>query len=160
MLRNLTVETSVRIESPILMSIAFFWLEIVIYEILLTLRESLLALSQLSTPTSFLFRVAWSLLSFTVGCKNCCIISKWTKTHLIWGYIHVIDIQKKEYWAQHRSCGTPNVMFDIEEMQFLIETYCFLLLKCTTQTSAAWHLWCLLINMSWFAVSNGFEKSR
>ena len=25
--------------------------------------------------------------------------------------------------------GTPNVMFDIEELQFLIETYCFLLGK-------------------------------
>ena len=24
------------------------------------------------------------------------------KTHLIWGSIHVIDIQKKKYWAQHR----------------------------------------------------------
>ena len=26
-------------------------------------------------------------------------------------------------------CGTPNVMFDIEELEFLTETYCFLLLK-------------------------------
>ena len=60
--RNLTVETFVRIESWILMSIAFFWLEIIIYEVLLMLRESLLALSQLSTPTSSLFTVAWTLL--------------------------------------------------------------------------------------------------
>ena len=41
-----------RIESRILMSIAFLWLEIIIYEVLQTLRESLLALSQLSTPYS------------------------------------------------------------------------------------------------------------
>ena len=33
--RNLTVETFVRNESRILMSIAFFWLEINIYEVLL-----------------------------------------------------------------------------------------------------------------------------
>ena len=52
---NLTVETFVRIVSRILMSNAFFWLEIIIYEVLLTFRESLLVLSQLSTPTSSLF---------------------------------------------------------------------------------------------------------
>ena len=44
--KNLTVETFVRIESRILMSIAYFWLEIIIYQVLLTLRESLLASSQ------------------------------------------------------------------------------------------------------------------
>ena len=41
---NLTVETFVRIDSRILMSNAFFWLEIIMYEFLLTLRESLLVL--------------------------------------------------------------------------------------------------------------------
>ena len=56
--RNLTVETFVRIVSQILMSNAFFWLEIIIYELLLTFRESLLVLSQLSTPTSSLFTEA------------------------------------------------------------------------------------------------------
>ena len=50
--RNLTVETFVRIVSRILTCYAFFWLEIIIYEVLLTLRESPLVLSQLSTPTS------------------------------------------------------------------------------------------------------------
>ena len=43
------------------------------------------------------------IVNVTVGCKNCCIIRKMNKTHLIWGSIHVIDIQKKKYWAQHRS---------------------------------------------------------
>ena len=43
------------------------------------------------------------IVNVTVGCKNCCIISKINKAHLIWGSIHVIDIQKKEYWAQHRA---------------------------------------------------------
>ena len=44
---------------------------------------------------------AWTLT--TMGCKNCPIISKMNKTQLIWGSIHVIDIQKKKYWAQHRT---------------------------------------------------------
>ena len=100
--RNLIVETFVRIESWVLISIAFFWLEIIIYEVLLMLRESLLALSQLSTPTSSLFTVAWTLLMSLLDAKTC-TISKMNKTHLIWGCIHVIDIQKKEYWAQHRT---------------------------------------------------------
>ena len=56
--RNLTVEIFVRIVSRILMSNAFFWLEIIIYEVLLTFRESLFVLSQLSTPTSSLFTEA------------------------------------------------------------------------------------------------------
>ena len=43
------------------------------------------------------------IVNVTVGCKNCYIISKMNKTNLIWGSIHVIDIQKKKYWAQHRS---------------------------------------------------------
>ena len=55
--RNLTVETFVRIVSRILMSNAFSWLEIIIYEDSLTFRESLV-LSQLSTPTSTLFTEA------------------------------------------------------------------------------------------------------
>ena len=42
-------------------------------------------------------------VNVTVGCKNCCIISKMNKTHLIWGSIHVIYIEKKKYWAQHRA---------------------------------------------------------
>ena len=54
---NLTVETFIRIVSQILMSNVIFWLEI-IYEVLLTFRESLLVLSQLSTPTSSLFTEA------------------------------------------------------------------------------------------------------
>ena len=52
---NLIVETFVRINSRNLTSNAFFWLENIIYEVLLTFIESLLVLSQLSTPTSSLF---------------------------------------------------------------------------------------------------------
>ena len=59
------------------MSIAFFWLEIIIYKVLLTLRESLLALSQFPIHTGM------NIVNVTVGCKNCCIVSKMNKTHLI-----------------------------------------------------------------------------
>ena len=45
--KDLTVETFVRIGSQILMSNEFFWLEIIIYEVLLTLRECLWVLGQL-----------------------------------------------------------------------------------------------------------------
>ena len=55
---NLTAETFVRIKSQIPMSIAFYWLEIIIYEVLLMLRKSPVAFSQLSTPTSSLLTVA------------------------------------------------------------------------------------------------------
>ena len=60
--RNLTVEIFVRIEFRLLISVAFFWSEIIIYKVLLTFRESLLVLSQSSTPTSSLFTVALTLL--------------------------------------------------------------------------------------------------
>ena len=43
------------------------------------------------------------IVNVTVRCKNCCTISKMNKTHLIWGSIHVIDVQKKKYWARHRA---------------------------------------------------------
>ena len=96
MLRNLTVETFVRIESRILMWIAYFWLEIIIYEVLLTLRESLLVFNTYQLP----IHSGMDIVNVTVGCKNCCIFSK---MHLIWGSIHVVDIQQKRYWARHRA---------------------------------------------------------
>ena len=100
--RNLTVVTFVRIDSRILMSNALLWMEIIIHEVLLTFRESLLILSPLSTPTSSLFTVAWTLLMSLSDAKNSYIVSKINKAHLVWGSMHVIDIQKKKYWAKHR----------------------------------------------------------
>ena len=103
------------------------------------------------------------IVNVTVGCKNSCIISKMNKTHLIWGSIHVIDIRKST-GPNTEPCGTPNVMFDIEEFQFLIETYCFLLVKydsnqcCKTPLTPLCRS--LLINMLWLIVSNAFEKYR
>ena len=36
--------------------------------------------------------------------------------------------KRKSTGPNTKHCGTPNVIFDIEERQFLIETYYFLLL--------------------------------
>ena len=68
-------------------------------------------------------------VNVTVGCKNCCVVSKMNKTHLICEFMHVIDMQKKSTGLNTDLCETPDVMFDIEEQQFLTETYYFLLLK-------------------------------
>ena len=40
-----------------------------------------------------------------------------------------LTYKRKSTGPNTEPCGTLNVMFDIEELQFLIETYCFLLLK-------------------------------
>ena len=102
-----------------------------------------------------------NIVNVTVRSKNCCIVSKMNKTHLIWGSIHVVDIQKKKYGPTD-PCGTPNVMFDIEEVQFLIETYEIrqIRLKPALYDTLAPLCRSLLINMSWLTVSNAFEKSR
>ena len=89
--RNLTVETFVRIE----ISIAFFWLEIIIYEVLLE-RKSV-GLEPIINTYQLPIHSGMDIVNVTVECKNCCIISKMNKTHLILGSIHVIDIPKKEY---------------------------------------------------------------
>ena len=60
--KKLAVEIFVRIQSLILLSNTFFWLEIIVYEVLLTWRESLLVLSQLSTRISSILTVARTLL--------------------------------------------------------------------------------------------------
>ena len=92
------------------------------------------------------------IVNVTVGCKNCCIISK-----CIWFEDLYMSLIYKR-----KSTGTPNVMFDIEELQFLIETYCFLLLKydsnqcCTTPLMQLCRS--LLIKMLWLTVLNAFEK--
>ena len=85
------------------------------------------------------------------------------KTHLVWGSKHVIDIQNKMYWAQHQSLRyTYNVMFDIEEQEFLTETYSFLTqirLNQLCMTPLMPSCRNILINMSWLIVPNAIEKS-
>ena len=80
------------------------------------------------------------IVNVTVGCKNYCIMSKMKKTHLIWESIHVIDIQKKEYWAQHRSLWNTQCNVWHKELQFLIKTYCFLLRRWYTAQQEAYSL--------------------
>ena len=128
--KNLTLETFVRNECRILISIAFFWLENALYEVLLTLRGSLLALIQLSTPTSSLFTMALTLLMTLSDAKTFVM----NKTHLIWASIHYMSLiyTRKSTGHNTEPSRTPNVMFDMEQMQFFIETNCFLLLKYKT----------------------------
>ena len=84
------------------MSNAFFWLELIIYEVLLTFRESLLVLSQLSTPTSSLFtrqEYCWC------HCRMQKLLYRrqnWTKRN--WSEDLCTSLMyKKKYWAQHRT---------------------------------------------------------
>ena len=108
---NLTVKTFVSVKPRIsMLTIAFFFYKIIIYEVLLKLSERLLTLRQLLTPTSSLITVAWPLLmsvdleavinshqfpdncgmatvDVTIGCKYCCIFcnmnkTKWTKKYV------------------------------------------------------------------------------
>ena len=58
---------------------ALFWLIGIKYEVSLTFRESLLDLSQLSTHTSSLLTVAWTLLMSLSGGKTGVSSAKWTK---------------------------------------------------------------------------------
>ena len=82
--RNLTFETFERIESQNLMSITFFWLEIIIYEVLLTLVErKSVGLEPVINSYQFPIHSVMNIVNVTVGCKNCCIVCKMNKTHLI-----------------------------------------------------------------------------
>ena len=76
--RNLTFEIFIRYDSRILMSNAFFWLVIIMYEVLLTFIERLLVLSQLSTHTSSLFTAVWTLLMSLSNPKTVVSSAKWT----------------------------------------------------------------------------------
>ena len=128
--RNLTVETFVRIVSLILMSNAFFWLEIIIYEVLLTFRESLQVPLE-PVINSYQFHVHWgmNIVDVTVGCKNCCIGAKWIKRNWSEDLCMSLMYKRKSTGPNTDPCGTPYVMFDIEELEFLTETYCILFHK-------------------------------
>ena len=80
--RNLTVETFVRIETRILMWNAFFRLEIIIYEVLLTLRE-VVGLEPIIHSYQFPIHSGKFIFNVTVVFKNCSVVSKMKKTHLM-----------------------------------------------------------------------------
>ena len=85
--------------------------------------------------------------------KACCIVRKMNKTQLIWGSIYTCNWYRKISWPNTEPCGKPNIMIDIEELLFLIETYYFLFLKwdlhqlCMTPLMPLCSS--LLITMSW-----------
>ena len=105
--RNLTVETFVKIVTRILM------LEIKIYSNFLVgdhhiwsftnVQRKSVGLEPVINSCQFPVHCGMNIVNVTVGCKNCCIVSKMNKAQLVWGSMHVIDVQKKKYWAQHRS---------------------------------------------------------
>ena len=116
--RNLTVKTFLRIEFQIAMSNVFFLIEIIIFEILLTLRESLLALSQLSTFTSSLFTVAWTLLISPSDAKTVVSLAKWIKCNWFKD-LYTCHWSIKGTFPNTEPSGTPNVP---NELRFLIKT--------------------------------------
>ena len=62
-------------------------------------------------------------LNVTVGCKNCCIVSKMNKTYLIFEsmYVCMSYIYSKKSNGPNTEPCWHRVMFEIEERQFLIE---------------------------------------
>ena len=112
--RNVTVETFVRIDSRILMSNAFFLVgDYHIWSFTNVQRKSV-GLDPVINPYHFPVHSGMNIVNVTVSCKNCFIVSKMNKKHLVWGFMHAIDIQKKKDWANTDPCGTPNIMIDIE----------------------------------------------
>ena len=87
-------------------------LELTLYEVLLTLRENLSAMSQLSTPSSSLFTVAWTFLMSLSDAKTVVSSAKWTKR--IWFedlYMHWYT--KEKVLAQHRPLRSVRVWHSV-----------------------------------------------
>ena len=102
------------------------------------------------------------IVNVTIGFENCCIISKMNKTHLIWGSIHIVDIKKKEYWAQHRSLWNTQCIvwhrgIAVSDWDVLFPVTQIWLKPVLHDTSDDM---IPLINMLWLTVSNAFEKCR
>ena len=55
--------------------------------------------------------------------------AKWTKRTWFEDLNMLFIYKRKSTGPNTDPCGTSSAMFDIEELQFSIETYCFLLLK-------------------------------
>ena len=129
----------------------------------INVRESLLALSHLSTLTNSLFSVAWTFIMSLSDVKTVVFVCKMYKTHLIWGSVHVIDIEKKKCRAEHRALrntwwnvfiwGTAVFDWDMFPItQIRLEQLCLTPLMTLCRN--------LLINISWLSGSNAFEKSK
>ena len=112
---NLTVETFVRVESRIVMlSNEFFLLEIIIYEVLQTLRENLLALSQLSTIIILVIN-SYQFPSHT-GMNIFNVIVRW----IIWFEVLVIDIQQKMFvWYSGTAIFNLEILLPITQIRLI-----------------------------------------
>ena len=159
---NLTVETLVRIESRILMSIAFSLVWDYRIRSLTDVERKSVGITPVINTSQFLIHSAMNIVNVIVWCKNCCIVSKMNKTHLIWGSQHVIDIQKKKYWAQHRALWNTHcnvwhrgtAIFDWDVLFPVTQIWLKPVLH--DISDAIMHI--LLINMLWLTVSNAFKK--
>ena len=83
----------------------------------------------LSTLTSSVFTVTWTLLMSLSVSKTVVSSAKWTKRIWFEDLYMSLMYKRKSTGPNTEPCGTPNVMFDIEELQFLIETNLFLLVR-------------------------------
>ena len=87
-----------------------------------------------------------NIVNATVGCKIYCMVSEMIKIQQLYRQQRykivssatskqIEDLcmsfiyKRKSTGPYTEPCGTPNVVFDIEELEFLTETYCFLFLK-------------------------------
>ena len=128
--RNLTVETLVRIESRILMPSQTFLLawDYHVWRFTNIERKSV-GLEPVINFYQFPIHSGMNIGNVTVGCKNRCVVRKWTKLILFEDLNMSLIYKRKSTGPNTDPCGTHSVMFDIEELQFLIQTHCFLLLK-------------------------------
>ena len=101
--RSLIVETFVRIESWIVMSSnELIRLDIIIHEGLLRLRKSV-SLEPVINSYQFPIHNGMNIANGQCRMQKLLYHQQNVQTYLMWGSIHVIDIQKKKYWAKHRT---------------------------------------------------------
>ena len=160
--RNLTVEAFIRIESRILMSIAFFI--IYIYHMKLSYMKSYWRWEKVCWPRASYQQlpVLYIIMSLS-DAKTVVSSAKWTKHIWFEDLFMSLIYKRKSTLPNTEPCRIPYVMFDKEELQLLIETYCFMLLKWDSNQSCLAPVTplcrSLLINMLWLTVWKAFEKS-
>ena len=89
------------------------------------------------------------IVNVTVGWKTVVSSAKWTKRIWFEDLYMLLIYKRKSTGPNTDPCGTPNVMFDIEELQFSIETYCFLLVKYDSNQCCMTPLCCMTPEYSW-----------
>ena len=128
--RNLTVETFVRIDSRFLMSNAFLVGDYHIWSFTNDQRKSI-GLEPVINSYQFPVHCGMNIVNVTTlsDAKTVVSSAKWTKRIWFEDLCMSFIYKRKNTGLNTDPCGTRNVMFDIEELEFLTETYWFLLLK-------------------------------